>query len=306
MGIVLAIAASAAGLVWAEAPVTTLGPVQGEALNLAPLASRGGRLYSVIAGGLYFSIDGGAEWKRQPAASAPLVYPASLAADPGNALVLYMGTNYNGLFKSVDGGMTFFRASTGLGAGTQSGRSRRFTCRHFIPAFSLVATAYWVGTSQRDLVPQGLYLSSNAGQSWFQFSDAVGATAITILDLDSKLVVTAASADGSIQRIPLDEALSGLMQYGTAEQQAHVPPAMVLLGVQPGCNEGATVASGAARICSTTAARLAFLGTPAAIRTLVGEWTGRHTGDRQAAFVHADSGVSGREGSSRPDHRTLR
>ncbi len=265
---VLAGSGAGASRVWAEAPVPSQGLIQGDTITLEPLASRGGRIYSVIAEGIYFSIDGGAEWKRQPIPVVERLYPASVAVDPTNPRVVYLGTNYNSLYKSVDGGITYSRSATGLGSGTQVA----VTAIHLpalYPGILMVATAYWVGTSQRDLVPQALYLSSNGGQSWFQFSDAVGATAITSLALDPTMIVTARSADGSIQRIRLDSALSGVMQYGAAEQQAEVPAALALLGIQTGEME-LNRRFWDREDLSATAARLAFLGTPAAIRTLVG------------------------------------
>ena len=264
---ILAGSGAGASRVWAEAPVPSQGLIQGDAITLEPLASRGGRLYSVIAGGIYFSIDGGTEWKRQPIPVVERLYPASVAVDPADPLTVYLGTNYNSLYKSVDGGITYSRSSTGLGAGTQVA----VTAIHLPPLYPgllLAATAYWVGTSQRDLVPQALYLSTDEGQSWLQFSDAVGATAVTSMALDPAMVVTARSADGAILRIPLDGALAYVMQFGTAEQQAQVRAAVALLGIQTGEAElNRRFWSG--EDMSATAVRLAFLGTPAAIRTLV-------------------------------------
>jgi hypothetical protein len=264
---ILAAAGAGAGRVWAQAPVTTQPVIPSGKISMEPLASRGGRLYSVIAGGLYFSTDGGSEWKRQSAASAPLVYPTCLANDPQNAQFVYMGTNYNSLFKSMDGGISFLRSSTGLGAGSQVAVTA-IDLPALHPGILVAATAYWVGTSERTLVPQALYLSTNGGQSWFQVSDAVGETAISSLAVDSAAVVTAQSADGSTQRIPLDEELSKLMQYGSADTKSQVPVAMALLGLETGEVElNRRFWSG--EDLPATVAALRLLGTPSTIMTLV-------------------------------------
>jgi hypothetical protein len=198
---------------------------------------------------------------------APAYATDSQASDPDYPMVIYLGTNYDSMFKSVDGGLTYARSSAGLGNGSQVAVTAiLLPAPH--PGLVMAATAYWVGTSQRDLVPQGLYLSTNAGLSWFQVSDDVGATAITSLAVDSEMVVTARSADGSIQRIPLEAALFDLMRYGTPEAQKQAPLALALLGSQTGAVElDRRFWSG--QDMPVTAASLAALGTPASIRTLV-------------------------------------
>jgi hypothetical protein len=230
------------------------------------------------------SSDGGGEWRRQTTSSAPYLFPASVAADSQNDLVVYMGTNYNSLFKSVDGGVNFARSSTGLGAGSQVAVTA-ILIPELHPGILMAATAYWVGTSQRTLVPQGFYLSTNRGQSWFQFSSDVGAMAATGLALDSALVVTAASADGSIQRIPLDKALSDLMQYGAPDVQAQVPLAMALLGMETGEME-LTRRFWTGENLSASAAGLALLGTPTAIRTLVSAMADTTDTSRRQLAMH--------------------
>jgi hypothetical protein len=287
-GLVLSILVIAgASRVWTEAPVALRSTMQGEAIRLetaasstADTASTGSagasnassassirRLYAIEDNGLYLSTNGGADWTQRAAVSAPVLFPASLAVDPGDSLIVYLGTNYNSLFKSVDGGATFLRSSTGLGAGSQVAVTA-ILAPALHPGLLMATTAYWVGTSQRNLVPQGLYLSTTAGQSWFQVSDALGETAITSLDLDSAMVITAQSADGSIQRIPLDTAFSDLMRYGTAEAKAQVPVAMALLGMDSGETE-LTRRFWTGEDLPATGAGLALLGTPSAIKTLV-------------------------------------
>ena len=204
----------------------------------------------------------------QAQAWAPAFATDSMASDPGHPMTIYLGTNYDSMFKSVDGGLTYARSSTGLGEGSQVAVTA-ILLPSLHPGLVMAATAYWVGTSQRNLVPQGLYLSTNAGQSWFQVSDVLGATAITSLALDSGMVVTARSADGSIQRVPLEEALFNLMRYGTPEARRQAPLALVLLGSQTGQMELDRRFWTGQDMPATTAS-LAALGTPAAIRTLVG------------------------------------
>ncbi len=287
VGLVLAILATTvagASRVWAEPPVTTQALIQGNAIILETAANSGGRLYAITVGGLYFSTNGGVDWKEQAALALPL-YPASLASDPDDPLIVYLGTNYDSLFKSVDGGIIFLRSSTGLGAGSQVAVTAIVLPTPH-PGLLMVATGYWVGTGQRNLVPQGLYLSTNGGLSWFQVSDALGETAITDLALDATMVVTARSADGSIQRIPLDTVLSALMQYGTAEEKRQAPVALALLGIQAGEME-LTRRFWSGEDLQATIAGLALLGTPDAIQTLVRALGGTEMTSRQHMAMQA-------------------
>jgi hypothetical protein len=261
-----------ASRVSAEAPAAQ-NVIMVEATNLDAAAgsaveSSSGRLYAIIEDGFYLSTNGGDSWTRQTTSSAPYLSPASFAVDPGNPLIVYLGTDYDGLFKSVDGGATFLHSSTGLGAGSEVAVTAIYLpVSH--PGLLMATTANWSGADQGNLVPQGLYVSTNKGQSWFKVSDAAGASSITSLDLDSEMVVTAQSTDGALQRIRLESALSaGLMQYGVPEARRQVPLAMAFLGMEAGELElNRRFLTG--EDLPATISSLALLGTPSAIKTLV-------------------------------------
>jgi hypothetical protein len=79
---------------------------------VAPNAPR--RLYMAVAGRLFRSDDGGAQWREPgPGAPFPFVWDANgefrhygpyIAVDPGNADHLFLGTPDKGLWRSLDGG----------------------------------------------------------------------------------------------------------------------------------------------------------------------------------------------------------
>ncbi len=229
-------------------------------------------------------VAGGASAGRASAWAPPL-YETNEASDPAHPLVIYLGTNYDSLFKSVDGGLTYVRSSAGMGSGSQVAVTAIYLPVRY-PGLLIAATAYWVGTSQRNLVPQGIYLSTNAGLSWFQVSDAVGDTAIVSLALDTALVITAESADGSIQRIPLDLALSDMLQYGGVGTQSQTLEAMALLRMKTGEVE-LTRRFWSNEEQTATAAALASFGTPSAIQTLVSALGDEHVSIRQHRAMQA-------------------
>ena len=61
------------------------------------------------------SSDGGTTW--MPLDDLPFALPQMLVADPSAPNTLYQATGDLGIFKSVDGGVTWRKASTGI-AGT--------------------------------------------------------------------------------------------------------------------------------------------------------------------------------------------
>jgi hypothetical protein len=77
------------------------------------LFSGGGGITAI--GGVYKSLNGGTSWAPMslslPAASPVVVY--TLAIDPANSSIVYVGTNV-GLFKSANGGQSWNLSGSGL------------------------------------------------------------------------------------------------------------------------------------------------------------------------------------------------
>jgi uncharacterized protein (TIGR03437 family) len=77
-------------------------------------------LYFGMDQGLYKSIDGGVRWSTLLEGSPPEapypdqnLKPTTIAIDPANPRTIYLGTLVNGIYKSTDGGATWFSAWTG-------------------------------------------------------------------------------------------------------------------------------------------------------------------------------------------------
>ena len=63
-------------------------------------------MYVGTYGGAYKTTNGGINWI--PTGSALQDWVETLAVDPSNTATLYAGTFNSGVFKSVDGGATWF------------------------------------------------------------------------------------------------------------------------------------------------------------------------------------------------------
>jgi photosystem II stability/assembly factor-like uncharacterized protein len=113
-------------------------------------------LYTWTVEGLYHSTDGGANWS---ASGLSHVTVASLAIDPGNAAVVYVGTGDGRVLKSSDGGTSWNEASVGLSNP---------------PVLGLVidprkTTNIYAGTAG------GLFKSADSGGRWQEASSSLGA-----------------------------------------------------------------------------------------------------------------------------------
>jgi len=260
-------------------------------ITLAAGVGDGRGLYALAPGGLYFSSNGGGAWQRRATAATLPAHPLSLAVAPGNPQVVYLGTSYDGLFKSLDGGATFQPASTGLTASPQVAVTAIYAPTGQ-PGLLLIATGYWVGTSQRRLVAQGLYLSANEGTTWLQVGDLPASSpTINSLTLDlATLVVTARSAANPTgMTVALDRALLALLRQGNPVTQAQAAVALGLLKVKAAETE-LTARFWAGDNPLVMAVALAHLGTSTATQTLVRALTDDPlTSRRQAAMTALES-----------------
>src|SRR5262245_4576537 len=87
------------------------GPVGGPVSTVAIDPQNRNILYAVSAGGVFKSIDGGANWRRLDAPAR------SIVIDPGNSSNIYTSTFGKGIFKSSDAGMSWTPVSSGEAAG---------------------------------------------------------------------------------------------------------------------------------------------------------------------------------------------
>ena len=121
-------------------------------------------VYAVTTEGL-LAIEGDAWRKIEPLPDGVV----SLAVDPSNPDILYMGTVGYGAHRSTDGGESWQAINNGLGL--EPGvilRVSVVTVDADNPRHVALATAFSVGSR---LSPDGIYQSFDAGQSWARVAD---------------------------------------------------------------------------------------------------------------------------------------
>jgi hypothetical protein len=122
-------------------------------------------VYAVTTEGL-LAIEGDAWRKIEPLPDGVV----SLAVDPANPNILYIGTVGYGAHRSTDGGQSWQPINRDLGL--QPGlilRVSAITVDKDNPKHLALATALGVGSR---LVPDGIYQSFDAGQSWLRRADS--------------------------------------------------------------------------------------------------------------------------------------
>ncbi len=129
---------------------------------------------------ILISRDGGKTWG--PAAGTLPSRVDSMAVSPLNSNLIYGGTESLGLYKSTDGGATWSAAGQGLGLepGVRLDIAA-IAIDPLDPERVYVATGAWVGTSQTTLVPTGVVVSLDGGDTWQKMSMPLTKTPITRL-----------------------------------------------------------------------------------------------------------------------------
>lgn len=137
------------------------------------------------------SRDGGVTWTTL-SNSLPS-HVSALAVDPLEPDVIYAGADSLGLFKTVDGGVTWHAVNDGLGLAP--GVRLRITALAIDPENPdriFAARGVWLGTSRVELIPLGLMESRDSGLTWYavevpELDQAIGHLAVT----NDKLYATA-------------------------------------------------------------------------------------------------------------------
>ncbi|MBN2432637.1 MAG: hypothetical protein JXQ27_14270, partial [Acidobacteria bacterium] len=133
------------GLSWEAVPI-----FYGNDFKAMALSADGGRLYVAIGKEMYRSLDHGDTWTYLSNVDTGTTTAGCIALDPVNPDVLYVGT-VDRVRKSVNGGLSWFTASTGLPAAQMD----RIYVDPFAPGTLYVAVDY-----------NGIYRSTNGGTSW--------------------------------------------------------------------------------------------------------------------------------------------
>jgi hypothetical protein len=97
-----------------------------------------------------------------------------LAFDPGSSNILYVGTRYDGLFKSTDSGATWTRLSGINVTTTPNGVGVNLVLPDPTSVVNGVAQRLIVGVSRYSYTGPNLYRSDNAGQTFYAINGAPG------------------------------------------------------------------------------------------------------------------------------------
>lgn len=132
-------------------------------------------LYVAAKRDLLASKDGGKTWHTLT--NALPGQASALAVDPQNAQKLYAGIEAMGMFKSVDGGMTWNAINTGM---TITPGARESVSAIAIdpadPQTLYAARGVWIGTGRVDFYPIGLMSSRDGGATWQALTAGASAT----------------------------------------------------------------------------------------------------------------------------------
>ncbi|HFD39136.1 MAG TPA: VWA domain-containing protein [Anaerolineae bacterium] len=148
-------------------------------------------VYAATEAGLYKSTDGGNSWfptglntllaadqpqpqappfaKAEPGATTATII-AAVAADPANGQIVYAATWGNGIYKSTNGGATWFAVNNGLGD------EKWFYAITIAPTNSQVL--YAGGNSS------GVFKSTDGGSSWTAVNSGLGDLSVRSLTVD--------------------------------------------------------------------------------------------------------------------------
>ncbi len=163
-------------------------------------------LYAATAGGLYKSYDGGATSHSVGFSNSAVTV---LAIDPSNPLTLYANAVGQGLFKSTDGGASWFGIDNGLNA--------LFDTRSTVTA--LVVTPSHPNVLFAATAGLGIYQSIDGGANWNSFNDGLTNLDVSTLIVGSGTPSTMyAGTSGGI--FEMDDAFDSWQQATTALKTA--------------------------------------------------------------------------------------
>lgn len=155
--------------------------VSGQVLNIK-FTSPNPSVGFVVGGKGVFKSTDGAGLKWSPLGHSDL-FPRVVAVDPANPDIVYLGTLAMGIYKSTNGGTTFFAKNNGL--------PTTFDARRAIAGRS----AYFVGVSG-----QGIFRSADSGESWWRVYPAKYLIAMAFAPSDPNVVYASVAGPNEIIR----------------------------------------------------------------------------------------------------------
>ena len=167
-------------------------------------------LYAGTLGGVFKSVDGGANWN---AVNNGLTNTSilSLAIDPGMSQTLYAGTQ-GGLFKSTGGGVSWSEVSSGLISTTVSSLA-------IDPATP--ATVY-AGTNRR------VFKSMDGGINWSAVNSAVSFVESLAIEPGTPQTIYAGASNGVFKSVDGGANWSAVITTGSAVVESNGPVSAVI------------------------------------------------------------------------------
>jgi hypothetical protein len=146
------------------------GVVPGAVSDIAATAADPALALALTKGKLYRSRDAGQTWAALPDLPD---WPTAVALGQQTAGVTYLGTLTAGVFRSVDAGDTWQALSPDLGL--LPGTFLEVTALEVYPGDEgtvYAATGYWLGTTEEQFSPLGVFVSRDAGATWQLLEEA--------------------------------------------------------------------------------------------------------------------------------------
>ena len=170
----------ASTIIVAGIPISiTGGPPGGTVRAVAVNPANPSVLYAgTVGNGVFKSPNGGAKWTAVNKGLASLLV-LSLAIDPTAPDTLYAGTIGGGVFKTTDGGANWSPLNSGLPDSSLESMPPLISSLAIDPLNPLIIYAVVFGTEN-----DGVFKSTNGGQSWSRASAGLGIAAILTLAMD--------------------------------------------------------------------------------------------------------------------------
>jgi len=180
-----------------------------------------GAVTKTIHGGLFKSIDQGANWVRVDM-SMPQLSIWDIDVDPNNSQIIYTSVSseydhtegneyFGGVYKSPDGGVSWSAINSGFGIPD----NLDISSLAISPTDSSILYATTTDAPYHDISNgRGIFKSNNAGASWLPINEGLGVLYYSLISIDSKNpnVLYAASAGNGLLK-GFDADIVGIEDY---------------------------------------------------------------------------------------------